>query len=516
MELFDEEDFNPKKSGNKKTTTIILVIISIILVLVIALAILLVYLKQSTLTVKLNGQTNQSIKNMLVIDEANNSKVYVPIKQIASYLGYEAFSGSYATKSEESNQCYVQSSNEVAMFALNSKTLYKTLVSSNSDYEYYYIDEAVVAMNSELYTTIDGIEKAFNVAFNYDVENKNIEIYTMDYLINSYAASVVNYGYTQISEDFTNQKAVLENMLVVEKGEDSNKKVGVLSVETGANVLEPKYDAITYLDHTSDFLVTDNNKQGIISSNRKTKVAIQYDKIQLMDYDAELYLVEQDKKQGVIDFKGNTIINLDYDAIGIDISKFKENEIRNGYILAGELIPVEQNDLWGFYDTKGNQVTECKYDNLGYVVANNKAGYSLLVVPDYNVIVVGKDEKYTVLTVTGKEVWDFFPFDNVYLSIGNGVKSYKMTYNTETLDLTEYLDRMGYGKEASSNQNNSNNQNNENQEEVDNTQNQENNGEVSQENNSGNNEGNDNNGNDNGQENNGENGNNDNGQDNNQ
>lgn len=481
MELFDEEDFKPKKS-NKKTTTIILVIISIVLILVIALAILIVYLKSSTLTVTLNDQTSQNIKNMLIIDETSN-KVYVPIKRIATYLGYEAYSGSYETKSEETNQCYVQSDDEIAMFTLNENIIYKVLTSGDSDYDYYYINEPVVSKNGELCTTMDGIEKAFNVSFNYDVENNKITIYTMNYLISYYSSVVGNYGYTQISEDFTNQKTVLEDMLIVEKGDDNNKKVGVIKASTGDTILEAKYSAITYLDHTQDFLVTDNSKQGIISNSRKTKLKIEYDKIELMDYDAELYLVEQDEKQGVVNFDGTIVIALDYDEIGIDSSSFKENEIKNDYILADTLIPVQQNELWGFFDTKGNQITECKYDEVGCVMANNKAGYNLLVIPDYNVIIVGKDDKYTLLTITGKEIWDFFPFDNAYIVISEGEKSYKATYNTQIADLVAQLDKMGYGKETTSKQTNSNQTNENTTTDQQSTTNDEGNGENNADNN---------------------------------
>lgn len=455
MELFDEEMLATQKNGNKKTATIILVIIIILLVLVTALIGVIFYLKQSSLTVTLNGAVNPNLKNILYFRDGDTSKPYIPIKQVASFLGYEAYNGNYTTKSEENNQCYVECEDEVAMFTLNSNLLYKTMPSEDTDYEYFYIDEPVIAMNNELYTTMDGIEKAFNVQFNYNVESKDINIYTMPYLINFYTPQITGYGYSEISEDFTNQKAVIDDMLVVANEKD---RVGVIQASTGEVILEVKYQDINYLQHTSDFLVVDNDKMGIISSDKKTKVDIQYDSIDLMDYDAELYRVELDGRYGVIDFKGNTIINLDYEQIGIDASQFKQNDLKNGYILADTLIPVKQNKLWGFFDTSGNQKTECKYDNVGYVAANNQNGYSLVVVPDYNVIVVGKEKKYTLIDATGEEVWNFFPFDSVYINVSSGTTSYKMTYNSETLDLIEYLDRMGYGK--NNNKNNINNSQN--------------------------------------------------------
>ena len=43
------------------------------------------------------------MENMLIIDENNKQKVYVPIRQIAKSLGYNDYNGSYTTKSEEKN-----------------------------------------------------------------------------------------------------------------------------------------------------------------------------------------------------------------------------------------------------------------------------------------------------------------------------------------------------------------------------------------------------------------------------
>ena len=43
------------------------------------------------------------------------------------------------------------------------------------------------------------------------------------------------------------------------------------------------------------------------------------------------------------------IIHLDYDEIGIDITKFSDNDIKNKYILADNLIPVRKDEYWGFF-----------------------------------------------------------------------------------------------------------------------------------------------------------------------
>ena len=81
-----------------------------------------------------------------------------------------------------------------------------------------------------------------------------------------------------------------------------------------------------------------------------------YDSIELMDSDSGLYVVKKDDKYGVIDVRGNIKIYIENDEIGMDVSKFSQNNIKNKYIFAENLIPVRNDKYWGLYDTKGNQV----------------------------------------------------------------------------------------------------------------------------------------------------------------
>ena len=79
---------------------------------------------------------------------------------------------------------------------------------------------------ANLYVSIDGLKKAFNVDFSYS--NNKIEMYTLNYLVGYYSNVVINYGYNSIHEDFENKKTILDGMLVVKKDEkygviDTNK-----------------------------------------------------------------------------------------------------------------------------------------------------------------------------------------------------------------------------------------------------------------------------------------------------
>ena len=444
-----EESFQNKEDNNKKMTIrIILIFIVVLVIAIISVMAYLMYVQSNTLKLSLDGKANDKVKELLLFEE--DGTVLVPIKEIAGYLGYNSYNGEYADKSESNNKCYVQTqdSKEVANFVLGSNKVYKLDLTGNStdNYEYVYAEEPVQARSGVLYATTEMIEKAFNVSFQYDKDNNAITIFTMPYLIQAYSNRILDYGYTEISDVFANQKTVLNDMLVVKKEE----KCAVIDVK-GNPILEPKYDNITYLPNVGDFLVESGKKVGIISKDRKTKVEIDYDSIELMDSDLELYVAKKENKYGVIDFKGNPKIFIENDEIGMDISNFEKNNIKNKYILAGNLIPARRDKLWGLYDKNGNLVVDFKYDSLGYVASSNKNVYNLLVIPDYNVIVACKDKKYTLLSSVGKELFAAPVADDIYMTISDNVKHYYISANNGTMDATVYLDKIGVSPKTDNN-----------------------------------------------------------------
>lgn len=432
MELYDENTLN-KNRKNKKLQNILLVLIILTLFIIVGLLALMVTLKGDTLTVYLNGIPSEDLKSLLVFEE-NDSKIYIPIKKVANLFGYNSYNGDYEQPSEDVNKCYVQSENEIASFTLNSNYIYKLVPNTNSNYEYFQIDEPVKAINGELYTTIDGIQKAFNISFEYNQSDKNITVYTLEYLAENYSKNVINLGYTGIESSFNNEKAILDNMLVVEK----NEKYGVINLSTKEIILDTKYDEIKYLQQTSDFLVTSNNKVGIISKNKQTKVNISYDSIQLIDNKDNLYIITQDGKYGIIDINGNIKIYPEYDQIGVETSNFKSNDIKNGYILLDTLIPVKKGDLWGLFDKSGVQIVDFKYDGLGYIQNDSQNSSNLLVIPEYNFIVVEQGDKYNLITLKGQEKFKVF-VDNIYMNIESGNNNYYLTYNGQTNPLSMYF-----------------------------------------------------------------------------
>lgn len=453
MNLIDES-FEPKKTDNSKTMAkIILAIIVVLILVIIGIFIAIVYIQDSTLKLYINGSVNEKVKEMMVVE--NDGTVYFPIKEVASYLGYESFNGEYTDKSEDASKCYIQDENEIANFALNSNKIYKLTTSNNtSNYDYFYADKPVKAINGKLYATTNTIEEAFNISFTYDTEKQRVYIYTMPYLIETYSSKVLDYGYEKISENFQNQKTVLNNMLVVTKNQ--NQTYAVIDVQ-GNSIIEPKYDDIEYLPNSGDFLVKSNNKVGIISAKKETKVQILYDSLELVDSDSGLYIAKKDNKYGVIDSRGNIKIYIEYDQIGIDITKFEKNDIKNKYLLDNGMIPVKKDKLWGTFDKNGNQILNFEYDSFGYIASTNKEAINLLMIPDYNVMIAHKSgQKYTLINSVGKELC--VPIlDDVYMTISGGERHYYMNYNNEIgVNVEDFFATIGE-KPTSKNKTNGNN-----------------------------------------------------------
>ena len=435
MNLIDESVDYKKKDNSKKIARIILIFIALIIIAIISVLGVLMYIKNKELKLYIDGNVNDKVKNMMEVDD--DGTVYFPVKDIASYLGYQSYNGEYTDKSEDANKCYVQNDNEIANFVLNSNKIYKLeLENSDGNYNYYYANKPVKAINGKLYISSDALANAFNLSFTYDTDSNRVYIYTMPYLIESYSAKVLDYGYDSISDNFINQKAVLNSMLVVTKNQ--GKSYAVIDLKGNA-IIEAKYDNIEYLENTGDFLVTSNNKVGIISSKRETKVQLLYDSLELVDSDSGLFIAKKDNKYGIIDSKGNIKVYIEYDEIGIDNTKFEKNNIKNKYLLDNGMIPAKKDKYWGAFDKNGKTVLNFEYDSFGYTATSNREAINLLIIPDYNLMVVCQNKKYALVSSTGDMV--IRPvLDDVYMTISSGKKYYYMNVSDRKIDIIEFLD----------------------------------------------------------------------------
>lgn len=387
MNLMDDEFVPKKEEKSKKSSKILIVLMVLLVVGIVAIIMVLPLLKTEKLSIRVNGTEQAKLLDILEIQD--DGKIYIPIKDIAEYLGYSAYNGNYENKSENTSECYVESTNEVASFVADSNEIEK-INKSTSNKTYYTIDEAVQMKDGKLYTTMDGIEKGFNVAFNYNQDNKKITINTLKYLIDAYESPVLNMGYKEISKNFEDAKAIFNSLIIV-KG--SNNKYGLVNIDTDEEVLETKYDKIEYMPAFGDFLVESNGKKGIVTSTGRERIRIQYDSIVLINPKIKIYALKND-------------------------------------------------NLWALYDVEGNKLTNFEYNSFGCTISKVKNASSLLLIPDYNIIIGNKNNKYVLINENGQELLNGIEFDEAYSIVDNNQTNYYVVRNDKTYDVIEILEEL--------------------------------------------------------------------------
>ena len=467
MGLYDGRTERQKAEKREKMKKIILVSIIIVCLLIFVIIGLIMYIsgQPSAVSIKIDGKTNNELLKLITIktdesgaiklDEDGNPIIYAPIKKVAKYFGYDDSNGNYMTVSEDINSCNVKNVNEVSIFTLDSNVIYKKdLTNEESNYETYKIDEEVFQSENELYTNKDGLEIAFNIYIYYNSKTNSIDIYTLDYYVSYYTTEdtitqttpIQDLGYGGLDEVFVNQKAILDGMIVVK---DETGTYGVID-SNGDKVFSTQYDSLTYIPESKSFLIQSDGKYGIMSVGEEnnmtpeTKIKPVYSSLQLIDNEKQLYLVSENNKFGVIDINSNIIVPLDYTKIGVDITQFAENNITNGYIIQDTLIPVQQDQKWGFYDLNGKIVGEgIVYETVGSVTTSSiGTAYNVLSIPEFKSIVVSKSNKYGCIGLNGEQTVAFIA-DDVYMQISAGETKYIMsqTKNEQiyTKDIAELI-----------------------------------------------------------------------------
>ncbi len=376
------------------------------------------------------------------------------IRDIAQFVGYEAHNGEYKVDVEDTNKMYVEATDgsETTSFYLNSTTISKVAPDTNDDYENITISDPVTSINGNMYIVGEGFIVAFNSLMSYNSEENQILIQTLPSLVEQYTALIEQYGYSEISEDFNNQKALIYGLIVASK--DTTEKFGVISID-GTEILSPRYNDIQFVESTGEFIITNSSgKVGIAYSSGQTKITVVYDDIKLMDSSLGLYLVESNNKYGVINSSETIIIHIEYDQIGVDTSNFTADNIKNQYILYDTIIPAQINGKWRLFDTEGNRLTEEEYDAVGFVGGkqSNRVGSNALTIGDTETIVVGIDDMYGGVDVKGNELIPI-RFDEIYSLTSAGVTTYYILYNGIEYDAVEYINAMkeiigGYEEES--------------------------------------------------------------------
>ena len=445
MELYYEEEEKTKKKS--KAPIFIGIFIVILILLTIAIVYAIMYIKTTVLKVKINDVSQNEFGKLVesIITESGEKQMYFPIRKVAKYFGYSDYAGDYTTKSEDSTKCYVDNNEEIALFTLNSNVI--ILSRSGFQNEEITIDEKIFEKGNELYTTIDGLEKSFNIIFNYDSTKNTINIYTLDYLVEFYA-NKYNLGEKTYSTLINDEKAIREGLLIVHGDEYNATNYGVINVTSGKYLFEPKYDYISYLPYTSQFLIESNGKYGITDKDGKVKLKVSYDEIQIADNKNKLYLVKENSLYGMVDSDGKIVLPSRFQNIGINGGAFEQNRIDNQYVLVKELIPVKYNGMWGFYNIKGERVTDFIFTDIGCQETRVTNSYPVVEIPSLNLVVVQTDSNGYNLVNRKGAIRIGASLNSVYLKTdaATGKNTYYMTYGVTseiTRDIEEFFASMG-------------------------------------------------------------------------
>ena len=436
MNFIDEEFAQPKKvDKSKKTTKMLLIAIILVTIAIIVIMCVMVAIKKEPLKVILDGADNSNIKSLLIIEDGKTS---IPIKDIAPLLGYNAFNGDYINKSEDTDKCYIESDEEIVNFVANSNIIEK-INPQTKECSYIEIDEPIKLSSGKLYITPQGLMKAFNVYYEYNEPKNKIVIETMPYIVDLYKQEAVELGYNGISDNYNDSKASLYDLVITI---DNKGKYGIYNMANKQEILEAKYDNISYIPLSNEFLITSNGKMGIKDSDGKDKIKTQYQDIGLISQDMKLYVVKKDDRYGVIDVTEEVVIPIVFDQIGINISTFENNNLKNNYVIFDKIIPVMRDDNWGLFDLNGKQLCKNVYDGFGCVVSSSKNAKSVLAIPDYELIVAKKDKKYYLLNKNGEEIGKGIDFDAIYMEIEAGKTTYYVSRNEATADLETIIERL--------------------------------------------------------------------------
>lgn len=453
MNLLENEEFIQKKKKSKTIMTIIIVMIILLLIICGVLLYFMYEIQKNTLKLNIDNKNIKFESDMFVIE---GEKIYINIKEFASLMGYETHNSEYKDRySEDTTKCYISDNNENASYVLNSNTIYKK-ATLNADYEYFELAEPVKYINNELYVLKEGMEIGTNCFIQYNSDNNLIRVVSLQSIVTQYASKFINSAVADDKADFNNKKALRYGLVVVQ---NTDKHYGVYNSK-GQEIIGTKYASISFKEDSQEFTVkTDEGKMGILSADGRTKIEPNYDDIKQINKELNYYLVSNNKKYGIINENGNIVVYLEYDKIGIDESKFPSNGIENPYMLYDNCIPVMRNNKWGILDINGKQILPLEYDTIGCILGtqNDKTSNNVLMIPQYEAIVVGKEGKYSIVNSLGKE---YVPMvlDGVYSITTSGEDKFYMTFTVpvqedgkivnkqETEDVEEYFTKHNIGK----------------------------------------------------------------------
>ena len=506
MNLEESDAFVEEMERTDKKKKNVLTIIGVCGLVIVFLIFLIMYLTAEDakrFKLYIDGNKIQNYSSIIFNKNYNQEKAepdyYINIEQLAKYLGYSYQNGEYKSYTEDPKSCYISTPYEIVSMKSDSNGFTKYILDINSDQEEsedenkdeedsnkikiivksknqtqktFHLDNPVQYIEKDkyfnvkegLYVSINEIANIFNVQLDMSEKNR-VRITSLESLINNYATRIAtNYKYKTISNTYENFTAMAAGMLVVGDGEN----YGVLSLETGEEIISLKYEDIVYMQNTEEFQVSAEGSVGVVSKKGKTIIKpTEYDNISVLDEKKKIYLAEKNDKYGVVNHDGDTIIFCEYDSIGIPNSDaYAKEGIRNYNLLFDKCIPVELDGKFGLMDIEGNEILKIVYDAFGTAEIennvveeekeisneptnstskNNKTrntGDNILIIPEskgINGIIVKSNDLYGIFDAEVQHLITPCVFSKITLKTVSGEPKYTLEYEGTNIDLDYYL-----------------------------------------------------------------------------
>lgn len=353
--LLDQEVKKEEPKGKK--IVLLLLILSIILLIFVIVAMVALGGKQTKpLTLSVNGSNITIEESLLITDE--NGVNYISLPQIAKFqIGYEYISGGYLEYTESETKGYLESANQIIQFEAGNNKIYKTKPDTTVDYEELELQKDIIQKDNSLYIALDDLAVGLNIVYTYSGQENKISLNTMDTLIKSYQESLTEDSKVKsISDEFNNQKAICYNMLVVS---NENERWGVVDTNF-SSIITNKYSSIEFIESAEVFIVSDNEKYGVISKEPGTKpiLDLNYEEVNIINNEPLFYQVKLAGKYGIINAKGEPVINNLYDSMGYNTESTTEESV---------LV------IKDFGKDKANALVVCRDGKYGLVNLNNGA-----------------------------------------------------------------------------------------------------------------------------------------------
>lgn len=377
MDLLGQELNNKKKMAtSKKIVLVSLIVCIVLLVLILVLMFLMRSNQTKSLTLIINGEDIQISNNILISDD--NGIAYISLEQLSELIGYEYLRGGYLEYIEDDTKCYLESTNQIIGFEANSSKIYKTSSNSKTDYQYYELKNNIIKNNEILYISLEDLNVGCNVVYSFSEQENRITIDTIDNKSKYYETQLSEKSMTMASDSFNNGKALSYGMIVVS---NNNGKLGVINFDY-QTIIGNKYTTMEFDEFSKNFIVSDENRYGVISKEGRVLVELKYENIEIINYSPLLYKVKQNNKYGMLDENGNAIINTEYDGLGSNnyrnnldlIIQDIDNNKQDGII-------VNKNGKYGIMNIKtGETILDCTLDRIYYKTSeNNKITYYVQV-----------------------------------------------------------------------------------------------------------------------------------------